>query len=101
MPVEPFWRPEQYSEYRVWGYYSVVNLTLLKVPIAGMLVGSTISGMVVTLTVVLQELQENRDKVETYLAFGASRMEASKPIAQQALYTALTPVVNQMRCARH
>lgn len=101
MPVEPFWRPEQYSEYRVWGYYSVVNLTLLKVPIAGMLVGSTISGMVVALTVVLQELQENRDKVETYLAFGASRMEASKPIAQQALYTALTPVVNQMRCARH
>lgn len=63
-----------------------------------MLAGSTISGMVVALTAVLKEVQENRDRVETFLAFGASRMEAAKPIAQQALLIALTPVVNQMRC---
>lgn len=40
---------------------------------------------------------ENRDKTETYLAFGASRLEAVKPIAKEALRLALTPVVNQMR----
>lgn len=42
---------------------------------------------------------DNRDKVETYLAFGATRMEACKPIAVDALRLALTPVINQMRSA--
>ncbi|KAG5634846.1 hypothetical protein H0H81_000523 [Sphagnurus paluster] len=31
-----------------------------------------------------------------HLAFGASRMEACKPIAREALRLALTPVINQM-----
>lgn len=44
-------------------------------------------------------LRENRDKVEVYLAFGATRMEACKPIAIDALVLALTPVINQMRSA--
>ena len=33
-----------------------------------------------------------------YLAFGASRFEACKPIARDALRLALTPNINQMRC---
>lgn len=41
-------------------------------------------------------VRENRDKVEMYLAFGASRMEACKPIGREALRLALTPVINQM-----
>lgn len=40
---------------------------------------------------------ENRDKVETYLAFGASRLEACQPVAKEALRLALTPPINQMR----
>jgi len=39
----------------------------------------------------------NEEQVETFLAFGASRVEACKPIAGAALTTALTPVINQMR----
>ncbi|CUA70582.1 UPF0014 membrane protein [Rhizoctonia solani] len=66
------------------------------IPILGMLCGSTISGIVVATTSVLKELHENRDKVETYLAFGASRYEACKPIATSALRLALTPTINQM-----
>jgi len=62
-----------------------------------MLAGATISAMVVSIRMVLQELQENRDKLETYLAFGASRAEACIPIAQEALRIALMPVINQMR----
>lgn len=73
-----FWAPEKY------------------IPILGMLCGSTISGIVVATTSVLKELHENRDKVETYLAFGASRYEACKPIATSALRLALTPTINQM-----
>ncbi|KAG6856268.1 hypothetical protein H0H87_005953 [Tephrocybe sp. NHM501043] len=78
MSTHPFWSPVQY------------------IPIVGMLCGSTISGIVVSVTYVLKELQENRDKVEMYLTFGASRMEACRPVAREALRLALTPVVNQM-----
>jgi ABC-type iron transport system FetAB permease component len=41
--------------------------------------------------------RENRDKVEIYLAFGATRVEASKPIAIQALKLALMPTINSMK----
>jgi len=78
MAVDPFWKPEQY------------------IPIVGMLCGSTISGIVVSVSYVLRELHDNRDKVEMYLAFGASRFEACKPIAKEALRLALTPNINQM-----
>jgi len=40
--------------------------------------------------------RDNKDKVETYLAFGASRFEACRPIATEALKVALTPNLNQM-----
>ena len=42
---------------------------------------------------------ENRDKTETYLAFGASRFEACRPLAVEGVRLALMPVINQMRCA--
>ncbi|CDO70641.1 hypothetical protein BN946_scf184756.g7 [Trametes cinnabarina] len=78
MDVEPFWKPEQY------------------IPVVGMLCGATISGIVVSVSYVLKELYDNRDKVEMFLAFGASRFEACKPIARDALRLALTPNINQM-----
>ncbi|TCD61060.1 hypothetical protein EIP91_009117 [Steccherinum ochraceum] len=78
MAVEPFWKPEQY------------------IPVVGMLCGNTISSIVVSVSYVLKELYENKDKVETYLAFGATRFEACKPIAQEALRYALTPTINTM-----
>ncbi|TFY74799.1 hypothetical protein EWM64_g9212 [Hericium alpestre] len=58
MNIQPFWKPEQY------------------IPIVGMLCGSTISNIAVSVNYFLKELDENRDKTETYLAFGASRFEA-------------------------
>jgi len=78
MESKKFWAPETY------------------IPILGMLCGATISGVVVSVTTVLREVQDNKDKVETYLAFGASRFEACRPIATEALKVALTPNVNQM-----
>ncbi|KAG1722025.1 uncharacterized protein EDB91DRAFT_1175291 [Suillus paluster] len=78
MAVDPFWKPEQY------------------IPIVGMLCGGTISGIVVSVSYVLQEIYDNRDKVEMYLAFGASRFEACRPVAREALRLALTPTINQM-----
>jgi len=78
MSQQTFWTPDQY------------------IPVLGMLCGSTISGIVVSVTSVLRELHENKDKIETYLAFGASRYEACRPIATEALRLALTPTINQM-----
>ena len=78
MSSKPFWAPEQY------------------VPIVGMLCGNAVSGIVVAVSYVLKELYENRDKIETYLAFGATRFEACTPVAQEALRLALTPTMNQM-----
>jgi len=46
--------------------------------------------------ILLKEFVENRDKIEVYLAFGASRLEACRPIAKQALRVALTPMISQM-----
>ncbi|EAU83140.2 hypothetical protein CC1G_07822 [Coprinopsis cinerea okayama7 len=79
MSVQPFWTPIQY------------------IPIVGMLCGSTISGIVVATSYVLKELMENRDKVEIYLAFGATRTEACQPIVVEALRLALTHPINNMR----
>ncbi|TFK69670.1 hypothetical protein BDN72DRAFT_959366 [Pluteus cervinus] len=78
MSKEKFWIPVDY------------------IPIVGMLCGSTISGIVVSTSYILKELEENQDKVEIYLALGASRMEACKPIAVEALRLALTPSINRM-----
>ena len=41
--------------------------------------------------------RENRDKVEIYLAFGATRVEACRPIAIQALKLVLIPLITSMR----
>ena len=41
--------------------------------------------------------RENRDKVEIYLAFGATRVEACRPLAIQALKLALMPTINSMK----
>jgi ABC-type iron transport system FetAB permease component len=42
-------------------------------------------------------LRENRDKIEIYLAFGATRVEACRPIAIQALKLVLIPLTASMR----
>lgn len=67
------------------------------VPIVGMLCGNTISKLQVSLAYVLDELSVNRGKTEAYLGFGASRIEACKPVAKAALRLALAPSINQMR----
>jgi len=78
MSIVPFWTPEHF------------------IPVVGMFSGNSISAIVVSIDYVLKEFVENRDKIEVYLAFGASRSEACRPIAKQALRLALTPMISQM-----
>ena len=62
-----------------------------------MILGNGISSIGIAMNYVQREIVENRDKVETYLAFGASRFEACKPVGIEALKLALLPTVNQLR----
>jgi len=78
MEIRPFWTPYQY------------------IPILGMLCGSAIAGVTVAVSYVLKELDVNRDKTETYLAFGASRFEACRPLVVEGLRLSLLPVISQM-----
>ena len=116
MEVRPFWTPDQFSEIVCIQLGSILIYPSSRVPIIGMLCGNAISGVSVALSYVFKELEyvsnpssllqnadidksENRDKTETYLAFGASRFEACRPLVVDTLRLALMPVINQMRCA--
>ncbi|CAD6589457.1 MAG: hypothetical protein CYPHOPRED_004844, partial [Cyphobasidiales sp. Tagirdzhanova-0007] len=72
------------------------NLAIVKRPFWGMLAGSAIGGSAVAVNYVTREVVENRDKLETYLAHGASRAEACLPLASEAVKIALLPTINQM-----
>jgi len=61
-----------------------------------MLCGQSVAGIAIAVDYILKELHENRDKIEIYLAFGASRTEACRPIAIQALKLALLPTISSM-----
>jgi len=62
-----------------------------------MILGNAISAIGVGVNTVQKEFAENKDKIETYLAMGATRFEACKPVAVDALKLALLPTVNQLR----
>lgn len=74
----PFWKP--------------VNF----IPTSGMLIGNAMSAIAVGINFCLKELTENSSTIDTYLAMGASRSEAFKPILAQALKVALLPTINTM-----
>lgn len=79
MSRTPFWEPQQF------------------IPIMGMLLGNAISGMAVGIGYILSQLTENKDKIETKLAYGASRWEAGGEVAKEAVRLAMLPTINQMR----
>ncbi len=54
------------------------------------------SGIAVALQSTLQSLHENKNQVEMYLAFGATKWEAARPIVTNALRLALLPTINSM-----
>lgn len=101
-------------------FLSLLTTCVWLVPVMGMLCGNAIGAIMVSQSYILKELElvvlslwrshlaervlifysENRDKTETLLAFGASRFEACRPLAVDALRLALMPVVNQMRYVR-
>ncbi|KAJ3211380.1 kinesin-like protein Klp5 [Dinochytrium kinnereticum] len=66
------------------------------VTILGMLLGNSMSGVAVGLSSTLTQISEHKERIEFYLAHGASRWEAAKPIGVEAIRLALLPTLNAM-----
>lgn len=65
------------------------------VPALGMILGNAISGIGIGVSFTLESFHSSKDKVETLIAHGASRTEACRPVAVEALRLALLPVINR------
>jgi putative ABC transport system permease protein len=66
------------------------------IPLLGMILGNTLSGVSLGLDSVSGELSAKRDQVEALLALGASRWEAAAPSIRHAVKTGLIPTINAM-----
>ncbi|KAJ1650704.1 hypothetical protein IWQ61_008556 [Dispira simplex] len=76
--ASPFWYPYKF------------------IPTVGMLLGNAMTGTALGLNLCLTTLTEHRERVETYLALGASRWEAVRPVAVEAMRSAMLPSLNNM-----
>jgi putative ABC transport system permease protein len=66
------------------------------IPLLGMILGNTLSGISLGLDRLGGELVAGRTYVETLLALGATRWEAAREAARQAVRTGMIPIVNSM-----
>lgn len=76
--VEPWYRP-QYA-----------------LPLLGMVLGNTLSGISLGLDRFSGELESRRDEIESLLTLGATRWEAVLPSIREAIRTGMIPTINAM-----
>jgi len=84
-----------------WGLFLVLRIApwwdaMHAIPITGMLLGNTISGITLSNDYIMSELVEQRARVERNLALGATMAEATLSARQAAIRTGLTPMLNTM-----
>lgn len=63
------------------------------IPMAGMMVGNSMTSTVLVARRMLEELRDKRDEVEARLALGLPSRDASRPYLRAALRTALIPQI--------
>lgn len=66
------------------------------IPLLGMILGNTLSGISLGLDRFGGELATRRDEVETLLAFGGTRWEAARDVVSEAIRTGMIPTLNAM-----
>jgi putative ABC transport system permease protein len=66
------------------------------IPILGMILGNTLTGVSLGIERMTQELTSGRNSVEMILALGGSRWEAAQLAVRQAVRAGMTPTLNQM-----
>jgi len=66
------------------------------IPILGMLMGNSLSGISVGVSSILRDITDKLDAIEALLALGATRWEAALDPIKNSVVLALTPVLNTM-----
>ncbi|MDO6687513.1 MULTISPECIES: ABC transporter permease [unclassified Agarivorans] len=66
------------------------------IPLAGMLLGNSLSGNIVALQRLFSALNEKTSEYQGYLALGASRQQATQGFLQSAMQQAFAPVLASM-----
>lgn len=66
------------------------------IPMLGMVLGNTLSGISLGLERFMEGLVNNRQQIETLLALGATRWEATHREVQAAIRTGMIPTINSM-----
>ncbi|MFV9473211.1 ABC transporter permease [Advenella sp. RU8] len=66
------------------------------IPIMGMILGNTLTGVSLGLDRITHELTQKREQVEMLLSLGATRWEAYKEPAQNAVMAGMMPTINSM-----
>lgn len=68
----------------------------LFIPTIGLLLGIASGAMAVGLTTCLSKATQQSEQIETYLSYGATRWEAGKQVAIEAIRVAMLPSINSM-----
>ncbi|MEO1171347.1 MAG: iron export ABC transporter permease subunit FetB [Myxococcota bacterium] len=66
------------------------------IPLLGMILGNTLTGVSLGLDRALSQVDDGRGQVESMLALGATRWEATRPVAREAIRTGMVPILNAM-----
>ena len=66
------------------------------IPIAGMLVGNTMTGVSLGIKTFRESLEGQKEKISALLCFGAAPRDILVPLVRQALETAMIPTLNSM-----
>jgi len=67
------------------------------VPLAGMMIGNSLSATVLAARRVTDELADKRHEIEARLALGQSSKQAARPYIRAAIRTALTPQIESTK----
>lgn len=66
------------------------------IPIAGMIIGNSLTAVSLVMERLLKELREKRETIDMYIALGASSWEAYRESAKQAIAAGMMPTINSM-----
>ncbi len=66
------------------------------IPLLGMVLGNTLTGISLGLDRFMEEVNTQRNQIETLLTLGATRWEAAHTQVQSAIRTGMIPIINSM-----
>ncbi len=69
------------------------------IPLMGMVLGNALTALSLTLDRVTNDLEVRRAEVDSWLALGATKWEAARPIVADAIRTGMIPIINTMSVA--